>query len=420
VKILGWPGPGPDDVERIDQMATAALRAGAVGDEKTWLDAVRKAQPRFDWSAQPIVKAQYSLWLDRTWGAAIKRSFDENTRVWRYARDSALARRSLQVYQQEGLREMLQTEQDLKLIERFQVFSDAEWRLQGAGCLSHGNVCLAFRGTNSLRNWKLNLRAGVSEPGVHGGFWSAWRRLETQVRAWLASLPQKSGKLTVTGHSLGGAIAILAAFGLHEEYEIERVVTFGSPRLAKPRFADMYAQAGLSGVTRRYIHATDLVSSIVPEKLYMHVGDGFFITVGGAIAENAPEPTFNRLHRGFQDSLALGAKAVAEPFMNPLVTPLGTIGPKSWVRGSLAFCRQIFVEAVASHPAYILPVAAGLGGLFGSAYVAARSVSRIRALWIDIGEHDMKKYQSAFEHLSSKWLGNLKLDSIGKRFLPEG
>ena len=421
MKLFGMLA-GQDDVERIDRIATAALPAGAFGDEKTWLEAVRKAQPRFDWSSQLIVKAQFSLWLDKMWRAAIKKSFDENLRVWGYARDHSFARRSLQVYETEKLRKNLQTERDVKLIEQFQLFSDEKWNLQGAGFLSHGDVCIAFRGTiiSSLRNWKINLQAGVSEPGVHGGFWLAWQQLEGQVRAWLAGLPQKPARLTVTGHSLGGAIAILAAFALHQDYEIERVVTFGSPRLAKPRFASLYVHAGLNARTRRYIHATDLIASVVPEMLYMHVGDEVFVTGGGAVTEKAPDPTFNRLHRGIQDRVVHVAKTVAKPFMNPLTKPSGTSVQNSWIQGSLASCRNIFGEAAFSHPQYILPSAAGLGVLFGSAYVAARLSLRVRALRIDGGEHEMKKYYSALERLFSLWIGNLKLDAISNRSLPKG
>ena len=102
---------------------------------------------------------------------------------------------------------------------------------------------------------------------VHAGFKAAfdqvWPALQQQIVAW-----QKAGKIGpntkvyVTGHSKGGALAMLAALTLMGEKltPVTEVVTFGSPRVGGPDFADKYAAAGISGV--RYENYQDLVPHV--------------------------------------------------------------------------------------------------------------------------------------------------------------
>jgi predicted lipase len=55
-------------------------------------------------------------------------------------------------------------------------------------------------------------------------------------------LSEHSGaKIIVTGHSLGGSLAILAAADLHKSHgKIDQVYTFGQPRVGNAQFASYY------------------------------------------------------------------------------------------------------------------------------------------------------------------------------------
>ncbi len=55
-------------------------------------------------------------------------------------------------------------------------------------------------------------------------------------------LSEHSGaKIIVTGHSLGGSLAILAAADLHKTHgKIDQVYTFGQPRVGNAAFASYY------------------------------------------------------------------------------------------------------------------------------------------------------------------------------------
>jgi Lipase (class 3) len=80
-------------------------------------------------------------------------------------------------------------------------------------------IVLSFRGTVSIRNWLRNLGIGfVAFPrcsgyAVHSGFYESWCAARGLVQAALANaLRTYPGySIVVTGHSLGGAIATIAA-----------------------------------------------------------------------------------------------------------------------------------------------------------------------------------------------------------------
>jgi len=144
-------------------------------------------------------------------------------------------------------------------------------------------VCyLAFRGTQERRDWATNLRAWmVRTPAgwVHAGFLRAWRGIAAEI----ASRPEAAGALArarrvvFCGHSLGGALATLAAALAPAPAAAAagaRVcVTFGSPRVGGRSFRRAFARAGIAGA--RYAIQADPVPR-VPTALaaYCHVRGG--------------------------------------------------------------------------------------------------------------------------------------------------
>ena len=99
---------------------------------------------------------------------------------------------------------------------------------------------VSFRGTQQTRDWMTNLRL-TKEPvdkriqgrarlvgHVHSGFNQAFRSVQDQIRGHLRDL--RDVPLYITGHSLGGALAILATWYLPSD-SLAACYTFGSPRV---------------------------------------------------------------------------------------------------------------------------------------------------------------------------------------------
>jgi len=137
-------------------------------------------------------------------------------------------------------------------------------------------TCIAFRGTADVRNWltdlefpKIPLAHGVR---VHHGFIKSTDAILPLLQAKLGH-PADSPPLIITGHSLGGALAALAAFELQRAgYNVESVYTFASPRVGNAGWRDMYNQL-LRDRTFRVAAVGDLVP-LVPG-IYTTFRDGY-------------------------------------------------------------------------------------------------------------------------------------------------
>lgn len=152
------------------------------------------------------------------------------------------------------------------------------------------SIVIAFRGTQktSMQNWvedlyfkELDLNyPGINDAMVHRGFYAAYHNttLREQVVAAVQSIKQLRSDLevTITGHSMGGAMAAFCALDLTVNYGVKNieVYTFGQPRLGNAVFAAFY----IATVPRtiRVTHAHDLVVHLPPyyvrmgEKTYHH------------------------------------------------------------------------------------------------------------------------------------------------------
>ena len=155
---------------------------------------------------------------------------------------------------------------------------------------SAAHLVAAFRGTEwqRIEDWERDgaacLVPGPGSRRVHRGFLRALQEVEDELEMVLADLgPGRA--LWLTGHSLGGAVATLAAayLALEVDRPVHGVYTYGSPRVGSRGFADLY-----DGVMRertwRVARAGDLVTRVPPRVAgYSHVGSDLFISVGGAI-----------------------------------------------------------------------------------------------------------------------------------------
>ena len=102
-----------------------------------------------------------------------------------------------------------------------------------------------------------------------------------QVINKLQALGNSFPKIYITGHSLGGALAILAALELnYQKLKPELVVTFGQPRVGNAAFAACYNEL-LGDRTIHVINAADPVPLLPPLLAgYRDEGNEVFLSRG--------------------------------------------------------------------------------------------------------------------------------------------
>jgi triacylglycerol lipase len=152
-----------------------------------------------------------------------------------------------------------------------------------ATVVKRGNlVILAFRGTqpDKIKDWLSDLRfAKVRFSGhmVHKGFYLAYQAIRKQI-LWQINNLDESAQLHITGHSLGGALATLAAYDLDSlGFKINSVYTFGSPRVGDRRFAAAF-NARFEGRSYRIINDSDIVCRVPTMLRWRHVDQPVFFS----------------------------------------------------------------------------------------------------------------------------------------------
>ena len=130
-------------------------------------------------------------------------------------------------------------------------------------------VVLCFRGTQQVRDWLTNLKASpvpIYNPAtgegvigyMHEGFHEAYKSAEREIADRLETEAVKNLPLYITGHSLGGALAIVATW-YRSSKQLAACYTFGAPRVG---------DAGLLGWYKtpiyRIVNAADPVPFVPP------------------------------------------------------------------------------------------------------------------------------------------------------------
>ena len=125
-----------------------------------------------------------------------------------------------------------------------------------------GIAVLSFRGTEQNNSdWKANLKAQkriVNGVPVHSGFWEAFQLVKTMIQTDLTELLKDGYSLYLSGHSLGGALALIAAHEIGND-STEACYTFGAPRVAGYGFA-----AAIKTPIYRVVNANDVVPRLPP------------------------------------------------------------------------------------------------------------------------------------------------------------
>jgi hypothetical protein len=131
---------------------------------------------------------------------------------------------------------------------------------------------IAFCGTDNAGDWLVNLEltsVQTAQGYLHQGFLQAYKSLKPQIMKVLAE--REPQHLWITGHSLGGALALVCAFDLvaYRKRSLDGLMTFGQPMVADQKLA-AYLDDLLLGRYAHYVNGEDIVPRVPPR--YAHCG----------------------------------------------------------------------------------------------------------------------------------------------------
>ncbi len=168
-------------------------------------------------------------------------------------------------------------------------FDDAGSGTEAYGVVheASGEILVAFRGTEpgdiTDLGTDINIRPTPWSMGgnVHAGFAAAFEGVRAEIERWIG---QHGGHaaLTVTGHSLGAALATLAM----SRWRPRRLVTFGCPRVGDKAFvATLDLKASV-----RYVDCCDIVCTVPPASAwYADSGPKRYIDRAGIVRDSISE-----------------------------------------------------------------------------------------------------------------------------------
>ncbi|QDT09671.1 lipase family protein [Planctomycetes bacterium K23_9] len=158
-------------------------------------------------------------------------------------------------------------------------------------CQNAESIVVAFRGSeipgsiDGFKDWLLTnarnflvipegrLGTDFAAAGVgarfHRGFMEAlaevWNPLHQAVDE---AMRFRERPLWITGHSLGGAIALMAAWRLHQHFiPVHQICTFGAPMVGNAKAAEAYAKE-FPGKIVRYVDFNDMVPKLPTMSLF--------------------------------------------------------------------------------------------------------------------------------------------------------
>ena len=177
-----------------------------------------------------------------------------------------------------------------------QVIAFRRDRIFGLVAGNASNVVITFRGRDDNQQLIESLAYGQTDwirGRAHSGFIRLLESIWRDILAAFFDVGAHSKTLWLTGHSMGGSLAVLAAQRLAAEgFEPHMVVTFGAPRVL-----DTVAAEAFPTRLYRFVNNEDAVSNFPWPTLfdtYAHAADAVLLLPSGDIAESRHAPALAR------------------------------------------------------------------------------------------------------------------------------
>lgn len=195
-------------------------------------------------------------------------------------------------------------------------------------------IVTAFRGTEpaQIKDWLTDVSTppwpGPGGVGyMHYGFAEAVDSVLPTVRAAVTELRTDDQTVYFTGHSLGGALAMLAAARLALEdprLTADGVYTYGQPRTCDRLLAAAFDK-DLKNKVFRFVNNNDIVPTLPPEPVFTHVATLHHFDASGNLRTTTPTLLSAATSRttGFAtDPFGAASSGIKDHFMRSYLTAL--------------------------------------------------------------------------------------------------
>lgn len=190
-------------------------------------------------------------------------------------------------------------EEGYKIVQFDNVNDGKQYRHAGYVFIKDNEITIVYRGSRNLFDYITDIRIPLicapellPEGGkIHSGFYSlfkdSWESVYKILKGYAndQQLEIKDFKINLTGHSMGGAIATIAALFLsvREGAEDLHVATFASPRVFDSAAAEVYEER-LEKKTIRVVNQSDFIPSLPLGSMgYKHVGEQLRISSSSSL-----------------------------------------------------------------------------------------------------------------------------------------
>jgi len=145
--------------------------------------------------------------------------------------------------------------------------------VRGFVALSSKFNLVVFQGTHSLQGAMTDLQAIITSAssdaipgGMHKGFRDAYESVSSQLSEALNEGKETQTPTYFVGHSLGGALAVIASAEQQKAgVSVAGVVTLGQPRVGNQEFAAAFEKT-MQNKYNRYVYGNDPVPHLPPTK----------------------------------------------------------------------------------------------------------------------------------------------------------
>lgn len=176
----------------------------------------------------------------------------------------------------------------------FRISSSLDTDVTGYIALDHTRslTILSFRGSRSIRNYITDIDFPLVPTDICSGctadqgFYNSWLEARTGVLAALktTAAANPTYKVVVVGHSLGGAIATIAAAEIRNSGTSSDLYTYGQPRIGGPTISNYITNQNQGG-NFRVTHYDDPVPRLPPLIFdFVHISPEYYISTGDEVA----------------------------------------------------------------------------------------------------------------------------------------